>query len=134
MLNVSIRLNIRAYDKYASTRNATVKGTLGDAIKLIAEHVTIKSFDADHSTEIADIEGTTHLTLPFLSSALYSNENVASRMKRLRTDLDLLEISKRPQEHVPTEEEVELGSLRVSTDPPECTCNRSGPDYCRLHA
>lgn len=132
MLNVSIRLNIAAFNSYTSSRNTTVKGKLEDAIKLIAQHVDIVSFDADHNAELADLAGTTQLSLPMLSAALYSNENVASRMKRLRTDLDLLEISKRPQEHVPTEEEVELGALHVSTDPPECTCGTS-LHYCKLH-
>lgn len=131
MLNVSITLNTKAYDKYS--RSGAVKGNLSDTIALIAKHIDITEYDADHSSELAHIHGTTTLTLIALSNALYSDENFNSRIKRLHTNLDLLELSTRPQAHVPTEEEITSAINAHDNSTEACTC-RDDPDYCKLHA
>lgn len=135
--NVDIWLDTSAYDKYASSRRSSgVSGTLEDAIAHIDETITIISYDAEHSTNdirqnLAHIGGTTDKRLATLTVALYSNDNVKSRIRRLKTDTDLLDLSSKPQEHVPTEEEI--AARRISTHSYTCNdplCTAAG---CPVH-
>jgi hypothetical protein len=127
-LSVEITLDTRPYDeKYGTSRSGNgLQGPLEAAIAHIDEQITIEALDLynghgyngnDSAANIAHIIGTTDKTLTALTVALYSNLNVRSRIKRLKTNADILQLSTRPQQHVPTESEIRAhNELRCTAD------------------
>lgn len=134
MLNVTIQLDTKPYDHYARG-NSGPKGSVEDAIAYIDDTITISSLDANHTSSNgyganeATIVGTTYMRLAQLTAALYSNENVRSRIRKLRTDAQLINLQE--QCHVPTEEEVAAQQQQV-----ECTSDTYRDcvtDNCQRH-
>jgi hypothetical protein len=123
-LSVEITLDTRPYDeKYGTSRSGNgLQGPLEAAIAHIDEQITIEALDLynssnDSAANIAHIVGTTDKTLTALTVALYSNLNVRSRIKHLKTNADILQLSTRPQQHVPTESEIRAhNELRCTAD------------------
>jgi len=123
-LSVEITLDTRPYDeKYGTSRSGNgLQGPLEAAIAHIDEQITVEGLDLynssnDSAANIAHIVGTTDKTLTALTVALYSNLNVRSRIKRLKTNADILQLSTRPQQHVPTESEIRAhNELRCTAD------------------
>lgn len=135
MLTVAITLDAEALDPYASSRNKpTVQGKLEDAISHISKHVDVTQISIDEHH--CYIDGTTLTTAPLLIAALYSNADTATRIKSLRTNLNLLALSSTEQQHVPTEEEIIAHENRRShANTAECYGPGYGcdPDYCIKH-
>lgn len=110
MLDVSITLDSRPTDSYVRTGSG-IKGNLSDAIYAIEQCMTIINMVASHergdrSDNSVYIEGTTNLNVGEFMAALYTNENIQSRIKRIKTNYDVLKLSNTPQQHLPTEDEI----------------------------
>lgn len=135
MLTVDITLDARPYDQYTSSRNATVKGNLHDVIAHVCSVVNVDNIDIDHSAQLAYINAHTEKSASATISLLYNHTDTASRLKRVKTNLDLSPISA-PQQHVPTESEIAIQQDKCSqANTSECYGPDYGcdPDYCTVH-
>jgi hypothetical protein len=107
---------------------------LGKALQAIEQYITISDIDADYSNSRCVVYGTTECGAGEVM--VRTMQDIGRPMlSKCITNYDLLELSTRPQQHVPTEDEIL--AMRISrnlANTIECdggfACN---PDICPIH-